>query len=149
MIEKIYPQIYTPTHLAGGMAQIFLVGNSQNWMHEICGLLKPLSNVVVFKSTLFSFCDDSAKLLWEYTWLQHADSVVFWLPDAPNAAVEFKLKQMLEAINKKIFVGMSADLPVRDYLMLQILSLRPELTIANSIAELAQQACEYYKTTRS
>lgn len=144
MIEKVYPEIYAPVRLAGNTAQTFLIGNDRHWMREICSRLEPLSNIVVFKSSLYSFCDDSAKLLWEYTWLQYSDSVVFWLSEMPNPTVEYRLKEMLATINKKIFVGISSEISMREYLILQIIGLRHELPIASSVSELAQQVFDYY-----
>jgi hypothetical protein len=137
------PQIYEPVQ---GEQSVFLAGgisNCADWQTTLVNLLQD-TNLVLLNPRRKNFSLNNLEMerqqiQWEYEHLQKATATSFWFPKETLCPITLYELGKQSVGNKPLFIGVNPEyLRMRD-VVIQTRLIRPEIVIAKSLDELAQQ----------
>ncbi len=132
------PALKGDIFLGGGISEC------PDWQTEIIDLLKD-TNLTLLNprrpSGLEKNGEDATKqILWEYNALRTVPTIVFWFPEETLCPITlFELGVFTQKPEVKLVVGTHPNYKRRFDVIAQLKLSRPEVTVRNSIADLAEE----------
>ena len=127
-------------------ASIFLAGgitNCPDWQQDMVGLLSDtLYTLLNPRRKDFPIGDPNEALeqiAWEHNALRDADEILFWFPDDTICPIVLYELGAWSMTQKPIYVGVHPEYQRRQDVEIQTNLVRPEIKIAYSLEELANQ----------
>ena len=127
-------------------ASIFLAGgitNCPDWQQDMVGLLNDTRYTLLNpRRKDFPIGDPNAALeqiAWEHNALRDADEILFWFPDDTICPIVLYELGAWSMTQKAIYVGVHPEYQRRQDVEIQTRLVRPEIKIAYSLEELANQ----------
>jgi Nucleoside 2-deoxyribosyltransferase like len=139
------PAEYEPR---GEEASVFLAGGITgcvDWQQEMRRLLEASSRALVMinpRRGVYDFGDPAAaefQIDWEFRHLRKASAILFWFAAEQLQPISLYELGSWSMTAKPIFVGVDPAYPRRQDVIVQTRLARPDVTIAGSLGELAQQ----------
>ena len=138
--------VMAPEEWTGQQRSLFLAGGISgcgDWQSRLVGLLDGLDLVALNpRRDNYPWHEPAAaeeQIRWEFRHLRRASSILFWFPCetlCPIALYELGAWSMTD---KPLFVGAHPDYARRLDLLIQIRLVRPAVSIAATLEELAEQ----------
>lgn len=131
-----------------GQTSIFLAGgitSCHNWQQEMIHLLRETDLVVLNPRRANFPIDDpaaaEAQIAWEFRHLRHAHSILFWFPCETLCPITLYELGAWSMTSKPLFVGIHPDYQRRRDVEIQTRLVRPDVSIAYSLEDLARTVC--------
>lgn len=131
---------------SGEEASVFLAGGITgciDWQQEMRRLLDASALVMINpRRGVYDFGDPAAaefQIDWEFRHLRKASAILFWFAAEQLQPISLYELGSWSMTAKPIFVGVDPSYPRRQDVILQTRLARPEVRVASSLGELAQQ----------
>ncbi len=137
-------------NLVPGYKSVFLAGGISgcpDWQQEMRQLLSDTDLFLLNpRSANFDVADPNAaeqQITWEYIHLRQADTILFWFCKEMIQPIALFELGAWSKTDKPIFIGVHYEYPRRQDIEIQMELIRPEVEIAYSLQELADQVKVY------
>ena len=135
-----------PSEHEGAAPSVFLAGGITgcvDWQAELRQRLDDTQLVLINpRRAAYDFADPAmaeAQIEWEFRHLRRATAISFWFAAEKLQPISLYELGSWSMTAKQIFVGVDPAYPRRHDVLIQTRLARPEIEIASSLAELAQQ----------
>lgn len=137
-----------PAEYEGTESSVFLAGGITgciDWQQELRQRLAGTQLVLINpRRAAYDFNDPGmaeAQIEWEFRHLRRATAISFWFAADQLQPISLYELGSWSMTAKQLFVGVDPVYPRRHDVLIQTRLARPEIEIASSLAELAQQMC--------
>jgi Nucleoside 2-deoxyribosyltransferase like len=139
----------------GSLPAVFMAGGISgcpDWQREVVGLLRDEPVALLNpRRAAFPIGDPEAgpkQIEWEHRHLRRADAILFWFPRETLCPIALYELGAWSMTTKSLFVGTHPGYPRRMDVEVQTRLARPDVRVADSLTDLAEQVRFWVPTAR-